>query len=226
MNTLSLNKLGAICLIAGPLVAWVFFILQPGGLLIDPAELSDAKGWVAATTSNSGWTEFTSIIVAFGLMIMVFGFYTVQSSVRGSGACDVLTRAGFSMMLLGTAGWVFAQGLNLVIADAPTLGAMEAAETIYMVKVGIQLISGLAVSAGFVLFGLGMAYKEGANKIAPLVIAAVSLVAVICYAIGIGGSGQLDFMMRISRGIYIFWVVWAVMLGVGMLRSGGGASAR
>ena len=43
MNFLSTNKLGAISLVFGPTLAFVMFLIQPGGLLLDTAALSGPR---------------------------------------------------------------------------------------------------------------------------------------------------------------------------------------
>ena len=37
MGSISVNRLGALSLIVGPILALVFFLFQPGGLLIENA---------------------------------------------------------------------------------------------------------------------------------------------------------------------------------------------
>ena len=44
MGTISVNRLAGLSLIFGPIIAFVFFLIEPGGLLIDSATASDAVG--------------------------------------------------------------------------------------------------------------------------------------------------------------------------------------
>ena len=56
--------------------------------------------------------------------------------------------------------------------------------------------------------------RADSNKPAALVVALVSLVILVAYAIGISDNGQLSNMITIARYLYIVWVVWAIMLGL------------
>ena len=38
MGTISVNRLAGLSLIFGPIIAFVFFLIEPGGLLIDSAD--------------------------------------------------------------------------------------------------------------------------------------------------------------------------------------------
>ena len=78
MNSISLYRLGGLALIAGPVLWIVFFLLQPGGLLIDNADSSDAVASITSFASNSTLTIVTSMVIALGLLLIVFGFYAVQ----------------------------------------------------------------------------------------------------------------------------------------------------
>ncbi len=53
MGTLSVNRLGALALIVGPVLAVVFFLLEPGALLVDRADSSDAIASITALASNA-----------------------------------------------------------------------------------------------------------------------------------------------------------------------------
>ena len=48
MGTISVNRLAGLSLIFGPIIAFVFFLIEPGGLLIDSAKVSDAVGSITA----------------------------------------------------------------------------------------------------------------------------------------------------------------------------------
>ena len=73
MGAISANKLGGASLLLGPVLALVFFLLQPGGLLIDRVETSDAAGTITAYASNPALTRVTSMVIALGLVMTLYG---------------------------------------------------------------------------------------------------------------------------------------------------------
>ena len=48
MGTISVNRLAGLSLIFGPLIAFVFFLIEPGGMFIDSATASDSVGNITA----------------------------------------------------------------------------------------------------------------------------------------------------------------------------------
>ena len=79
MGNLSLNKLGGLSIIVGPVLALVFYLLQPGGLLIDSADPSDAQATIAALVSNSAMSHLSAFLIPLGLLLFLHGFLTVQN---------------------------------------------------------------------------------------------------------------------------------------------------
>jgi hypothetical protein len=117
MGALSLNRVGGVSLIVGPVLAIVFFLLQPAGLLIDPVEPSDKVGAVTAYASNAELTRLTSMLIALGLVAMFFGYTVVWSDLRDSGRPDVLVRYGILFLLIGVTAWILVQGIHIVLAS-------------------------------------------------------------------------------------------------------------
>ena len=101
-----------------------------------------------------------------------------------------------------------------MLADAQSERAVAASASVYSVQSGIILLCGLAIALGFMLFSLAISTRSDSNKPAALVVALVSLVILVAYAIGISDNGQLSNMITIARYLYIVWVVWAIMLGL------------
>ena len=66
MGSISVNKLGALSLIVGPVLALVFFLFQPGGLLIENAAPSSPVASITALASNVALTNITAMVIALG----------------------------------------------------------------------------------------------------------------------------------------------------------------
>ena len=212
MKNDSLKLFGGLSLAVGAPLAFIFFLIQPGGILISTAEVSDATGVMAAALLHPALTNLTAMLIALGLAMMTFGLYTVQSSVPSSGMLGALTKAGFILLAYGILGWIIAQGLTLILAD-------QSSEPVYLVRLAILLMSGLTIALGFLIFSLALATRDGWGRIAALIVAAASLVALVCYVVGISSSDLLDPTIKIARICYVFWVIWSILLGVGLIRS-------
>ena len=67
MGTISVNRLTGLSLIFGPTIAFVFFLIEPGGLLIDSVDVSDAVGSITAKGGNAALTNVTNIAIILAL---------------------------------------------------------------------------------------------------------------------------------------------------------------
>ena len=205
----------------GPLLALVFFLLEPGGMIFDPAPSDDPEGNVAALVSNSTMAHVTALGVPLGLILMLYGLAGINRVMEESTAA-ALSRLGIMFMMVGAFGWILARGLTHVIARMAVESeqALERAISIYDVYSGITIISSMGVATGFLAFNLGMAamFPSGPLRIGAVVIAGVSLVALI--ALIIGHIAQDETMLTVSRACYFPWVVWSIVLGVKFFEGG------
>ena len=205
----------------GPSLALVFFLLEPGGLIFDPADSDDSVGNITALASNSTMTYITAIGVPLGLILMLYGLAGINRVMEESTAA-ALSRLGIMFMMVGAFGWIISSGLNHILAQTAidSEGALETAIAIYKVDRGITLISGMGVATGFLAFNLGMAamFPSGPLRIGAVVIAAVSLFALI--ALIIGHTAQDENFITLSRACYFPWVVWSIVLGVKFFEGG------
>ena len=217
MNSISLYRLGGFALIAGPVLWIVFFLLQPGGLLIDNADSSDAVASITSFASNSTLTIVTSMVIALGLLLIVFGFYAVQKITRVDGVGDALSQFGLLALIIGVFGWIVAQGLHLALADAD-LQDLNAWVPVYSVYAGITLMSAIAVSLGFLTFSLALSTRDDFNNIVALVVSIVSVVAFVCFIAAAVVPEQTDTMILIGRICYFPWTIWGILLGLDLLK--------
>lgn len=223
MATRDLNKLEALGLIVGPVLALLFFLLEPGGLLIDPAEPGDAVAIVTAVATNQTMAHISGLAVPLSLLLMLYGLIGINRIIGEEKMSAALSRLGILSMTVGAIGWILTSGLNHVLAQTQ-IGVEEAfqqAITIYRADSGLTIISSIIVSAGFIAFSLGLAaiYPPGFLKIAAWVITAVSTVALAAFIMGHTGSNQ--DMVTVARACYLPWVIWLAMLGVRFLKGTG-----
>lgn len=218
MKTLSINKIGALALIVGPVLALASFLIEPGGILIDPADSTDAVGSIMAYASNPAISRISALMVPLGLLIMLYGLSSIQQAIHDESIGDALSRFGILCMTLATFGWVFVRGLILVLTDTEIGDDRET----YDVMIGITRISGIAASLGFLSFSLGLSTRDplGFHKVAALVIAAISVLSLTSLIVGISVPSQLETMVTIARLCYFPWVIWSAILGIGFIRRG------
>ena len=205
MEKVTVGNLGALSLIVGPVLALVAFALQPGGMLIDSADISDGAGQVAAAAGNADLANWTTFFIVVGLILTLHGLQSFQD-----GNDDKLARFAFTMIAVGILGWVFAQALTLMMADG---------HNVHAVKSGLVLMSAIPLSLGITIHSYALSNRGDSTKIIAWIVAAASLVALVTYVIGILDNSQLDDMIMIARICYIAWAVWFVLLGLDGLKA-------
>ena len=96
---------------------------------------------------------------------------------------------------------------------------------VYMVRSGIVLMSGIAVALGFLLLSIALSTRDEFNRIAAWIVALVSLIAMVSFIVPVSDTGMYDTAISIARACYLAWTIWPIMLGVGLLKSGGSVTA-
>ncbi|MCY4366071.1 MAG: hypothetical protein OXE17_07600 [Chloroflexi bacterium] len=227
MNLLSTNKLGAISLIVGPTLAFVMFLIQPGGILLDTAPLSDPAGLMEAWQGNPAMVKITSGLIMLGLALMAFGMYEVHVAHRGSRG-DGLNMAGLALISVGVIAWMAVQSLVITMSSAlpfqPDVAqggwaaefSSSAWSSIYIIRMSLLLSGGVAVSAGLLLFALSVLIDSRGTvfNILTWLAALAGLVGTVAWAVAIFESSMLDSASSLGRGMYLFYVVWLITLGL------------
>ena len=215
MRKYVISKVEAGALMVGPILALSFFLLEPGGVLIDTKESTDQMGKVTAYVENSLLTHIVALVVPFGLVLTLYGFAGLYRVIDKNDLFDGTARLGIASLIIGAIGWIMVQGLAHVMANTDLGSESETATalSLYSIDVGLTLISSLAVSFGLITFSLGVAMEEepGRHRVVALVISVVSAVSVV--ALIIGHTGANETMVAIGRACYFPWVVWMVLLG-------------
>ena len=206
MGNISVNKLGGLSLMVGPVVGLVFYFIQQFGGIgvnVDPADVPTVVG---ALAGNASLAVLTAIGVTVGLIILLHG---VVSLTQESG--DALSSLGLKFIIVGTAGWVVANGITAAIAgDINNAG-------LYGAALGINQFSAIVWSLGFVAINLGISGRDYINKNVAYVVALVSLVCLVVSIIGGFDSSTLQTMNMIGGVCYIIWTLWSIWLGKDMM---------
>ena len=217
MNLLSTNKLGAISLIVGPTLAFIMFLIQPGGILIESTPGSDAMGLIGVWQANAVMVKITSGFIMLGLMLMAFGIYEVHVAHRGSRG-DGLNMAGLASLSLGVLVWLILQSLTITLASS--FPPQEALLPVYTVRTSLLLSGGVAVSLGITLFAFSVLidYRGLKFSILTWLAALAGLVGMAEWIVAIFNSDAMDSATAVARGMYIVYVVWLATLGVRLAR--------
>ena len=206
MGDISVNKLGGLSLIVGPVVCLVFYFIQQLGVIGSDVDPADGNAVVAALAGNSSLATLTSIGISIALIIMLHGI--VRLAFKSS---DALSSLGMKFVIVGTVGWVIASGLTAAIAGDINNGGL------YGGALGINQFSGIVWSLGFLLVVLGVSGRDYINKNVAYVVALVALVGLVTGIIGGFDTSTLQTMNLIGGICYIIFTLWSIWLGKDMM---------
>ena len=213
MGTISVNRLAGLSLIFGPIIAFVFFLIEPGGLLIDSADVSDAVGSITAKGANAVLTKITNIGIILGLAIILSGLYALMRNVTLQGNGKALVQMGFFMVFVGLTGWILAGGMDFILADAQTSDQVVGSVPVYYVGSAFLYAGGIALGFGGFIFALGLSTRDDFNRIISLLAALVSLAVMVFFMIAILNNDGRDTFITLARGFYVLLVIWYAYLG-------------
>ncbi len=218
MGTISVNRLAGLSLIFGPLIAFVFFLIEPGGLLIDSADVSDAVGSITAKGDNAALTNVTNIGIILGLALILSGLYALMRNVTLQGNGKALVQMGFFMVFVGLTGWILAGGMDFILADAQTSDQISGSVPVYYAGSALLYAGGITLGFGGFIFALGLSTREDFNGTIALLAALVSLAVMIFFVIAILHNDGRDTFITLARGFYVLLVIWYGYLGFGLMK--------
>lgn len=220
MRSISSQTLGGFSLVVGPILAGVFFVLQPGGVLINSAEMNEAYATIYALSRYRGLASLSVIGVCLGLILSLYGQYVILDSIGRQASGGPLARLGFTFLAVGGAGWFVVQALNIGMADTnmEVAESLQSAVAVYKAETSIALVSILVVAVGFLLYSLGLLASNACNFIGAVLVAILSAIAVAGLVVGFAEPERMPAMIQVSRMCYVVWAVWTVSLGVRLLR--------
>ncbi len=218
MGTISVNRLAGLSLIFGPLIAFIFFLIEPGGLLIDSADVSDAVGSITAKGSNAALTNVTNIAIILSLALIVSGLYALMRNVTLQGNGKALVQMGFFMMFIGLAGWMLAGGMDFILADAQTSEQIGGTVPVYCAGSALLYAGGITLGFGGFIFALGLSTRDDFNGVVALLAAVVSLAVMIFFIVAILHNDGRDTFITLARSFYVLLVIWYGYLGVGLMK--------
>ena len=217
MGTISVNRLAGLSLIFGPVIAFVFFLLEPGALFIDSAKVTDAVGSITAKGTNAELTKVTNIGVILGLTLILSGLYALMRNVTLQGNGKALVQMGFFMVFVGLTGWILAGGIDFILADAQTSDQVAGSVPVYYVGSALVYAGGIALGFGGCIFALGLSTRDDFNRMISLLAAIVSLAVMVFFMLAILSTDGRDTFISLARGLYVLLVIWYGYLGFGLM---------
>ena len=217
MGTISVNRLAGLSLIFGPIIAFVFFLIEPGGLLIDSAKVSDAVGSITAKGANAALTNVTNIAIILGLALILSGLYALMRNVTLQGNGKAFVQMGFFMIFVGLTGWILAGGMDFILADAQTSDQIRGSVPIYYAGSALVYAGGIALGFGGFIFALGLSTRDDFNRTISLLAALISLAVMVFFMIAILNNDGRDTFITLARGFYVLLVIWYGYLGFGLM---------
>ena len=214
MGTISVNRLAGLSLIFGPIIAFVFFLIEPGGLIIDSAKVSDAVGSITAKGSNAALTNVTNIGIILGLAIILSGLYALMRNVTLQGNGKAFVQMGFFMVFVGLTGWILSTGIDFILADAQTSDQIRGSVPVYYAGSALVYAGGIVLGFGGFIFALGLSTRDDFNRIVSLLAALVSLAVMVFFMIAVLYNDGRDTFITLARGFYVLLVIWYGYLGV------------
>ena len=217
MGTISVNRLAGLSLIFGPVIAFVFFLIEPGGLLIDSADVSDAVGSISAKSSNEALTNVTNIAIILGLALILSGLYALMRNVTLEGNGKALVQMGFFMTFVGLTGWILSGGIDFILADAQTSDEIRGSVPVYYAGSALVYAGGITLGFGSAIFALGLSTRDDFNRTVSLLAALVSVAIMVFFIMAVLSNADRDTFIGMARGCYVLLVIWYGYLGLGLM---------
>ena len=217
MGTISVNRLAGLSLIFGPIIAFVFFLIEPGGLLIDSADTSDAVGTITAKSANATLTNVTNIAIILGLSLILSGLYALMRNVTLQGNGKAFVQMGFFVIFVGLTGWILSGGMDFILADAQSSDQIRESVPVFYAGSAFLYAGGIALGFGGFIFALGLSTRDDFNRTVSLLAALVSLAVMVFFMMAILNNDGRDTFLTLARGCYVLLVIWYGYLGFGLM---------
>ena len=218
MGTVSVNRLAGLSLIFGPVIAFVFFLMEPGGLLIDSADVTDSVGSITAKGSNAALTKVTNIAIILALSLILSGLYALMRNVTLQGNGKAFVQLGFFMMFVGITGWILSTGMDFILADAETDAQISGSVPVFYAGSALIYAGGITLGFGGCIFALGLSTRDDFSRMISLLAALVSAALMIFFMLAVLSNDGRDTFISLARSLYVLLVIWYAYLGVGLMK--------
>jgi hypothetical protein len=211
---MSVNKLGGLALVIGPILAIASFLIRPGGGIIggqvDPA---DAAASIMSITANGTMATLSGAGAMVGLIVLLYGIGVVVDSLKG-GNGEALARLGALLLTFALVSWLIGTSSQLVIASLGiTATNMGVLGSLYAGSQGLSNVGGILSSAAFLAISWALSTRDDFNRPFALIVAAVSAVMLVVAVMAALDSSMLQTAGTVASIVYVITVSWVVSIG-------------
>ena len=225
----SAARFAGLALIIGAALSIIMIFLRPGNIAIDPlgpeATLLER---VQVLSDQAALTHITAVLHPLGMLLMLFGFFTIRRAMDNRTARDAFIRLGIMLLTFGIFALAITHGLNHMIAHVVNHGLdrgrsittlLTLAVDIQAVKAGISIIGGYGYLLGFASLALGvyLRFPMGVHKMLAFAIMVLALVGLTLVIIG-DHVHDLLALYRITAYSNIVFTAWGLVLGIVLYR--------
>ena len=200
MGTYSSRSLAGLCLIIGPIVAMVSWILL--GLVLGSGDTS-MEAFEDALSGD--WERIFAILPMLGIFASLHGLMVLQSGIESD-------ESGHAFSLLGVRLW----GFNVISALVLLGLALGGSVSIGQMVGNLGEVMG---SIGILLIALALSTRDDQNKIIQLIMAVIALIATVVGVVHICDLGvDAALYDNLLTPYYIVWTILSVIIGWNLLK--------
>ena len=216
MGTISVNRLGGMALIFGPIAAVLSFLIRPrGGLVAGTVDPADAAASIGVIIANSGLATISYAVAPLGLIILIYGLNVmVETNLKGDNG-EAIGRLGALFASFGLVAWIIGSACALVIAGG---NAATAVGALYATATGLNITGAVLFALAFVFIGLAASTNENFNRTFALVVLAVSVISTVISVWTALDNSMLQTAGMVGGPIYMIWTIWGVTVGLNLMK--------
>jgi hypothetical protein len=216
MGTISVNKLGGLALVVGPIIGLISYLIRPGGGIVGGSvDPTNAKAAIGALIANADLANISLFLGPIGAILLLFGIQSLVKNVLKGGNGEALGSLGTLMILFVVIAWVITAGLSQSIAGQ---SAGAATGALYAATLAIQVSVGIIGAIGFLLVTLAASTNDFFNKNFTLGAALAAAVGLVAALVG-GFDLSLLYTMNYVSGIaWLVLTVWSITVGLSLMK--------
>ena len=229
MAMITVARTGGLALMIGSAFYIVSTLLAPGSFA-DGSDASSVYAMTDAIADNPLLTDFSSILGAVSLMVLLWGLIVMWQTAQSPCALDTFVKFGLVGVVLAVVCLLAAQSFNYVtshvVEHGVGLGAgADQTETLRAIGNHMQsmagaarLMAGITGLMGYVVLGFAMArkFRPGANRWLALIVGVGAIVSLIGLILTEPFHELIDTLAPIFTVLSMLYLVWWIVIGYGV----------
>ena len=213
MDSYTPNKVGGLCLIIGPALATIIYILSEmlfsTGAGLSPA---DFGGRANAAANALAYERLILLVIPVALVCAYHGLRVVHGMCKADGVGDGFTGLGSTLFLFNI--------ISIVLA----IGALQASawvggnSDIFAMLGGVQTMGGLVGAVGIMFFALGLSTRGEFNKIFSLIIAILFAISAVAGVVAMNDTSSWEIISAYWGLTYIAISAYSIHIGLVIIK--------